>query len=163
MKNHQAATRQKTVPTRLLPILNDIVFILVTFVTDEVKARLVTKGRHLANLCVGSEFNRTAPSHHPTLVGRITDWTVSCVVIVPAVHELPITKRRSISIIKIGKAEAMSVLVADSAKRRLCYFLFNQFLYAAVTIDIICLVAIVDGTITTIVYPLRICLIYMRT
>ena len=69
VKDHDATAWKAGIPALPLTILDDIIFIGIAIVTNEVGLRFVSKGRHIADLSNISQFDRFEPSHEPTFVG----------------------------------------------------------------------------------------------
>ena len=82
MHDEQSRARDAGVPTLLLTVLKNIVFVAVASIVDDVTLGIrINKRQHVGDLGIGGEFHRLAPSSHPSLVGGVTRWAITAVII----------------------------------------------------------------------------------
>ena len=120
MRNHQARGWQIGIPSCLLTILQDIVFVFMSLVLDDIGISICTHrlyayyGSLLLNI---RHIFESEPAALSFLVSRITCWTFAISIIAARAHQVEIshTKPACIAcVIKIGEAHAMRELMTES-------------------------------------------------
>ena len=111
-----------TVTSRLLAVLKDIIFVLMSLIIYNVCLATLRERLHIRDLCRGGKLCEVFPSAVPTLIGCEASWLEAVVEVVSHVHKVPdvcsveqLCSSEATLVVHVRKSEAVRELVAHGS------------------------------------------------
>ena len=118
MQDEKSMTGNALVPTDVLAVLEQEVFIGMAIVIHDVGVATILQGLHALNRHGVGQHNRLEPTCHPTLIARIAGRAIAVAIIATRVHQVPIAHALTtaiVGVVEVGIAQAMTELVTHRA------------------------------------------------
>ena len=89
MHDKQTVTIGFRIPSLLLNILQDEIFVTMSLIIDDKHITIVSQRIHVRHQCIRRQFLRFYPSAEPTLIASIIAWHIAVTIVAAIVHQRP--------------------------------------------------------------------------